>query len=115
CGTDHSRMVGRVVVMQDVEYQDWLSGYTQKTPVEEGAELFTQFDCSSCHNTGQRQRCPTLGGLYGVQGPIEGGTALFDGAYIRESVYDPTAKIARGFEPLMPSFRGQISEEQMLA
>jgi cytochrome c oxidase subunit 2 len=116
CGTDHSHMIGRVVVMQDVEYQQWLGGYTEKTPVEEGAQLFTQFDCSSCHNTGQRQRCPTLGGLYGTQVALDDGSkALFDEAYIRESVIDPNAKIVKGFQPVMPSFRGQISEEQMLA
>jgi cytochrome c oxidase subunit 2 len=116
CGTDHSKMIGRVVVMEDNEYQTWLGGYTEETPVQAGEKLFTQFDCANCHESGRRQRCPTLGGLYGTQVPLEsGGTALFDEAYIRESILDPKAKVAAGFPPNMPTFRGQVSEEQMLA
>ena len=116
CGTDHSKMIGRVVVMEDLDYQNWLGGYTAETPVQAGEKLFTQFDCASCHESGRRQRCPTLGGLYGTEVPLAGGgKALFDEAYIRESIFDPKAKVAAGYEPLMPTFRGQVTEEQMLA
>jgi cytochrome c oxidase subunit II len=116
CGTDHSKMIGKVVVMEDMAYQTWLGGYTEETPVQAGEKLFTQFDCVNCHASGRRQRCPNLTGLYGTKVPLTGGgTALFDEAYIRESVLDPKAKIAAGFEPIMPTFRGQVSEEQMLA
>jgi len=116
CGTDHSKMIGRVVVMQDLAYQAWLGGETAETPVQAGEKLFTQFDCASCHESGRRQRCPTLGGLYGTMVPLaNGGTALFDETYIRESILDPKAKIAAGYPPVMPTFRGQVSEEQMLA
>ncbi len=115
CGTNHSHMIGRVVVMKDVDYQGWLGGASERTPEEAGKELFTQFDCASCHESGQRQRCPTLGGLYGTQVELEDGRkVLFDESYIRESVIDPAAKVAKGFPPVMPSFRGQVSEEQML-
>ena len=116
CGTAHSKMIGRVVVLDDVQYQQWLAGYTGATPVEEGRQLFVSYDCASCHESGLRQRCPTLGGLYGTQIPLESGqTALFDETYIRESILDPRAKIAKGFPPVMPTFRGQLSEEQILA
>jgi cytochrome c oxidase subunit 2 len=116
CGTDHSKMIGRIVVLEDMAYQTWLGGYTDETPVQAGEKLFTQFDCVNCHASGRRQRCPNLTGLYGTMVPLAGGgSALFDEAYIRESVLDPKAKIAAGFEPLMPTFRGQVSEEQMLA
>jgi cytochrome c oxidase subunit II len=116
CGTDHSKMIGRVVVMEDMAYQTWLGGYTEETPVQAGEKLFTQFDCVNCHASGRRQRCPNLTGLYGTMVSLTGGgSALFDEAYIRESILDPKAKIAAGFEPLMPTFRGQVSEEQMLA
>lgn len=116
CGTNHSRMIGRIVVMEDVEYQQWLGGYTQPTPAEEGRELFVQFDCVSCHESGVRQRGPTLGNLYGKQEQLENGqTVLVNEAYIRESILDPKAKIARGFQPVMPSFRGELTEEQILA
>jgi cytochrome c oxidase subunit 2 len=116
CGTDHSKMIGRVVVMEDNAYQTWLGGYTEETPVQAGEKLFTQFDCVNCHASGRRQRCPNLTGLYGTNVPLEGGgTALFDEAYIRESILYPKAKIAAGFPPVMPTFRGQVTEEEMLA
>jgi cytochrome c oxidase subunit 2 len=116
CGTDHSRMIGRVIAMSDVDYQQWLAGYTQETPVEEGADLFVAYDCASCHATGRRQRGPVLGSLFGTQVTLSDGTAvLFDESYIRESILMPAAKVARGYSPVMPTFRGQLSEEQILA
>jgi cytochrome c oxidase subunit 2 len=115
CGTDHSKMIGRVVVMEDLDYQTWLGGHTEQSPVQEGERLFTEFDCASCHDSGRRQRGPMLGGLYGKQIPLAGGsTVLFDEIYIRESILDPKAKIAAGYAPIMPTYRGQISEEQIL-
>lgn len=115
CGTNHSRMIGRIIVMTDVDYQTWLGGGSELSPVEAGRQLFTDFDCSSCHESGTRQRAPSLGGLYGTQVTLEDGRmVLFDESYIRESVFDPTAKIVKDFQPVMPSFRGQISEEQLL-
>ena len=116
CGTDHSQMIGRVVVMEDMDYQNWLGGYTSETPVEAGEKLFVEYDCASCHGSGRRQRCPTLGGLYGTEVLLaDGRKVLFDEAYIRESILDPRAKIAAGFQPLMPTFRGQVSEDQIIA
>jgi cytochrome c oxidase subunit II len=116
CGTNHSRMIGRIVVLEDIDYQKWLGGYTEETPVAEGHNLFVQFDCVSCHESGVRQRGPTLGNLYGMQEQLENGpTVLVDEVYIRESILDPKARIVRGFEPVMPSFRGQLTEEQILA
>jgi cytochrome c oxidase subunit 2 len=117
CGTNHSRMIGRVIVMEDIAYQQWLGGYTEQTPVEEGQKLFVQFDCAACHETGRRQRAPQLGGLYGTQVDLANGrTALFDESYIRESIVNPDAKVVRGFPPgIMPTFRSQLTEEQILA
>jgi cytochrome c oxidase subunit 2 len=117
CGTDHSKMIGRVVVLEDMDYQTWLGGYTTtETPVQAGEKLFVQFDCANCHESGRRQRCPTLGGLYGTRVALENGqSVLFDEAYIRESILDPKAKIAAGYPPVMPTFQGQVTEEQILA
>src|SRR5262249_52484892 len=115
-GTNHAHMIGRSVVMEDIDYQKWLSGSSEQTPAEEGRALFVQFDCVSCHGTGSRQRCPPLGNLYGKQEQLTNGqSVLVDEAYIRESVLAPKAKIVRGFEPVMPSFQGQLTEEQILA
>jgi cytochrome c oxidase subunit II len=116
CGTNHSHMIGRIVVMEDIDYQKWLGGYTEQTPAEEGRDLFVQYDCVNCHGTGSRQRCPPLGNLYGKQEQLANGqSVLADEAYIRESILDPKAKIVRGYEAVMPSFQGQLTEEQILA
>jgi cytochrome c oxidase subunit 2 len=116
CGTDHSRMIGRVVVMEDMDYQNWLGGATDESPVEAGRKLFVQYDCTSCHDSGRRQRCPTLGNLYGTQVSLnDGRKVLFDETYIRESILYPNAKIVAGYQPIMPTFRGQVTEEQILA
>jgi cytochrome c oxidase subunit 2 len=116
CGTNHSGMIGRIVVLDPIEYEQWLGGYTEETPVQEGQKLFSDYDCVSCHATGQRQRGPNLGSLYGTTVELaDGNKVLFDEVYIRESILEPKAKIARGFPPVMPTFRGQLTEEQILA
>jgi len=115
CGTYHSGMIGRVVVMQPDDFQKWLGGVTEESPVQTGEKLFSNFNCVNCHATGARQRCPQLGGLYGTDVPLEGGsTAKFDEGYIRESIINPNAKIVRGYPAVMPTYRGQLSEEQIL-
>jgi cytochrome c oxidase subunit 2 len=118
CGTDHSGMVGRVIAMDDIDYQQWLAGTApgELTLAEQGERIFTEYDCAACHAEGSRQRCPTLGGLYGTEVRLANGeTALFDETYIRESLLAPNAKIAMGYPPLMPTYRGQLTEEQILA
>jgi cytochrome c oxidase subunit 2 len=115
CGTEHSAMIGRVVVMEPRDFERWLSGVDEASPVESGERLFTEFNCVDCHATGQRQRGPQLGGLYGTEVALaDGSRALFDESYIRESILDPNAKVAAGFSPVMPTYRGQISEEQII-
>ncbi len=38
-----------------------------------------------------------------------------DDNYIRESILNPGAKVVAGFKPIMPTFQGIVSEEQLLA
>ena len=38
-----------------------------------------------------------------------------DEAYVRESIVNPAAKVVAGYQPVMPTFQGQVSEEQLLA
>jgi len=115
CGTSHSAMIGRVVAMEPEDFQKWLGGVTEETPALAGERLFSDFNCVNCHATGARQRCPQLGGLYGTDVQLEGGAHVkFDEAYVRESIINPNAKIVKGYPPVMPTYRGQISEEQIL-
>ncbi|MFL6334050.1 MAG: c-type cytochrome, partial [Pyrinomonadaceae bacterium] len=73
---------------------------------------------ASCHQVepgGQQGRGPTLYGLFGKQQQIEGdGAVTVDEGYVRESILNPQAKIAAGFQNIMPTFQGQLNEEQIL-
>jgi cytochrome c oxidase subunit 2 len=111
CGTMHSGMVGRVVVMQPGDYEAWLAGVTpDEPPAASGARLFVSLGCAQCHG----QNAPTLAGLYGRAVTLaDGSTVTADEEYLRESIENPPARIVAGFEPRMPSFRGQLTAEQL--
>jgi len=121
CGTEHSRMIGWVIVMEPQDYENWLAGgATGKSMVASGAELFQSLACVTCHragnagDTGRVARGPALEGLYNRQVKLaDGRTIIADDNYIRESILTPTAKIVAGWEPVMPTFQGQVSEEQL--
>jgi cytochrome c oxidase subunit 2 len=117
CGTKHSNMIGWATVMEPGDYQAWLSGNTAGgTMVENGAKLFTDLSCNTCHlDTGQQARGPSLKNIYGRQVLLQGlQTTTADDAYLRESILNPQAKIVSGFQPIMPTFQGLVSEEQLL-
>jgi cytochrome c oxidase subunit II len=116
CGAEHSRMMGRVIVMEPADYQAWLAaGGTPATrPVVAGQEIYNALACSTCHQAGVAQRAPNLAGIYGTQVPLlGGGSVLADESYLRESILEPSAKVVAGFQPIMPTYKGQLSEEQL--
>jgi cytochrome c oxidase subunit II len=117
CGTKHSGMIGWVTVMPQDEYQAWLAGGgSEGTLAQVGEQLFTQLACITCHAADSAGRGPVLNGLFGARVTLASGeTVVADNAYIRESILNPTAKIVQGFAPIMPTFQGQVSEEQLLA
>jgi cytochrome c oxidase subunit II len=116
CGTQHSGMIGRVVVLEPTEFQKWLSGgATGMSMADLGASLFQRFGCQTCHRAGGTIQGPSLTGLFGKTVQLEGGaTVIVDEDYIRESIVDPRAKIVAGYQPIMPTFKGLISEEGLL-
>jgi cytochrome c oxidase subunit 2 len=113
CGTEHAEMIGRVVVMEPTEYQAWLAGVPiDETPVTAGAKLFGQYGCMQCHG----QTAPTLAGLYGRKVTLEdGSTVVADDQYLRDSILNPPLQVVAGFGRLMPSYRGQLTEDQVLS
>jgi cytochrome c oxidase subunit II len=117
CGARHSAMIGRVVVMPQQDFQAWVGGgATEGTLAQAGEKLFTDLACVTCHGAGSGQRGPVLNGLFGSTVQLaSGGTLTADVAYIRESILSPQAKLVAGFPPIMPTFQGQVSEEQLLA
>jgi len=116
CGTKHSEMVGKVVAMEQADYQNWLSGGAQNEPLEViGEKKFQQFACQTCHTDQANARGPSLVGVFGTEVKLTNGqTVLVDEEYIRESILTPNAKIAAGYKPVMPTFKGQISEVGLL-
>jgi cytochrome c oxidase subunit II len=116
CGTQHSGMIGNVIVMEPNEYQSWLAGGTSEgSPSAAGQKLFASLACSTCHQDQNRGRGPTLTGLFGTEVTLDNGQKVSaDEAYIRESILNPRAKIVAGYQPIMPTFQGQVSEEQIL-
>jgi cytochrome c oxidase subunit II len=116
CGTKHSNMIGWVTVMEPADYQTWLSGGSSGgSMADNGAKLFVDLTCNTCHlDTGQG-RGPVLKGLYGKPVLLSNGqTVTADDAYIRESILNPQAKVVAGFQPIMPTFQGLVTEEQLL-
>ncbi len=116
CGTKHSEMKGWVVVMTPEDYQDWLSGGTSTEPMEVvGEKKFQQLACHTCHSDKPTARCPSLTNLFGKPVQLKNGqTVIANEDYIRESILDPTAKITAGYKPVMPTFKGQLNEVELL-
>jgi cytochrome c oxidase subunit 2 len=117
CGTGHSKMVGTVHVMEPTEYQKWLNEHAEGSLALEGRKTFLKYRCVSCHGGDQRDhpRAPLLEELYLRQVPLrDGRTVLADDDYIRRSIYYPGKEIVVGYEDIMPNFRGQVSEEEVV-
>jgi cytochrome c oxidase subunit II len=116
CGTKHSGMIGTIVVMEPNEYQAWLSGGAgEGSLASQGQKTFQDLACITCHRADAQGRGPVLDGLYGARVSLNNGQAVVaDEAYIRESILSPSAKVVAGFQPIMPTFQGLVSEEQLL-
>jgi cytochrome c oxidase subunit II len=117
CGTEHARMGGRVIVMRPAEFGRWLA-QTDAAPslAERGFELFRSRGCSGCHDVRSTVHAPSLQGLFGRSVHLQDGrTLVADENYIRDSILQPRKDIVAGFAPIMPTFQGQLSEEELLA
>jgi len=115
CGMSHSRMIGKVTAMEPGAFQTWLAGGKATGSMSDlGAKVFTDLGCATCHLDGGQGRGPSLKGVFGSQVTLASGEKVTaDEAYIRESILTPTAKMVAGFQPLMPTFQGVVSEEQI--
>ncbi len=85
---------------------------------EQGESLFNQLGCGNCHPSAinkQNGRCPNLNGLFGTTVDLKDGSRVrADESYIRESVLYPQAKIVAGYDDIMPTFKGLITEDGLL-
>ncbi|MDQ6911294.1 MAG: cytochrome c oxidase subunit II [Verrucomicrobiota bacterium] len=117
CGMDHSKMIGTIYVMEPAEHARWLA--EQPAPdslVAIGERSFHTRGCSGCHAPNAALRAPLLDGIYGKKIPLADSTLVTaDEEYLRDSILLPNKQIAAGYEAIMPTFQGQISEEELNA
>jgi cytochrome c oxidase subunit 2 len=118
CGTSHAGMSAKVVALPPSEYQAWLqSGIARvaSTGSDRGRKLYERMACVSCHGGGSQVRAPSLGGVFAKPVHLsDGQEVVADENYLRESILNPQAKIVAGYDPLMPSFAGMLSEDDVL-
>jgi cytochrome c oxidase subunit 2 len=117
CGTNHSQMIGDVVVLTPEGYRKWLLESTSGMSLaQNGERLFASLSCAACHNARPDARGPSLANVYGAKLPLaSGGTVTADDAYLRESILNPSQHVTQGYVPIMPTYQGQISEEGVIA
>src|SRR6185436_9811661 len=118
CGMNHSGMRGYIEVMEQKDFDNWLSGNSNQTsPATAGHAMFESLGCASCHGVNaEGGRGPALLGVFGSNRTFSNGPGVrADESYVRESIINPPAKIVNGFNPIMPSFQGQVTEEQLLS
>jgi cytochrome c oxidase subunit 2 len=135
CGTSHSKMIGKVYALEPEDFQKWLDGMYQapkavageESPrdvatlapavnmAQAGAKVFRTKTCNTCHTVdGNKLIGPSLKGLFGSEVELMSGTKVkVDENYIRESLMDPMKKVAKGYPPSMPTFRGMLSDEEV--
>jgi cytochrome c oxidase subunit 2 len=116
CGTQHSGMVGSIVVLEPAQYEAWMNGGSTGPLSATGEKIFAELGCSTCHRSDAQGRGPNLQGVFGKPVQLEDGrTVTADENYLRECILDPGARRVKGFQPLMPTFQGLVSEEQVNA
>jgi cytochrome c oxidase subunit 2 len=114
CGTQHSGMVGNIVVQEPAQYAAWMNGSSTGPLSASGEKIFSELGCATCHRSDAQGRGPNLQGVYGKPVQLEDGrTVTADENYLRECILDPNSKRVKGFQPIMPTFQGLVSEEQV--
>lgn len=115
CGMNHSRMIGNIIAMTPRDYAAWLAANPPEASMAQAGEsLFHRVGCSGCHEATSTFHAPLLNGIYGTRVPLQTGEIVtVDRQYLRDSILLPNKQIAAGFESIMPTYQGQLSEEQV--
>jgi cytochrome c oxidase subunit II len=115
CGTDHSMMRGRIIVMRQEDYADWLAKQPEGDDLAHvGAKLFVARGCSGCHADASKVHAPKLVGLYGRSVQLSDGRQVkADDGYIRDSILQPKRDITAGYQPIMPSYAGLLDDGEI--
>jgi len=117
CGTQHSGMIGDVVVLSEADYEKWLAESTSGMSLaQNGERLFASLSCAACHNAKPDARGPSLANVYGSKQRLTNGQLVTaDDAFLREAILNPSQHVTQGYAPIMPTYQGQISEEGIIA
>ncbi|QDT06726.1 Cytochrome c oxidase subunit 2 precursor [Rubripirellula lacrimiformis] len=120
CGTNHSEMQTVVVVHETLEdLNAWIKQYSKRDasvpPAEYGEKLYKNRGCAGCHSIdGTKRVGPSFAELYGrPEEMITGDKINADENYIRESILYPKAQVVAGYQPVMPSYKGQLSDDDI--
>ena len=120
CGKDHSKMQTVVVVHETLEdLNAWIEKYSKRqegtNPVDYGETLYNQRGCKGCHSIdGSKRVGPSFQESFGNNRAFASGEAIVaDENYIRESILYPKAKVVAGYQPVMPSYKGQLSDDDI--
>jgi cytochrome c oxidase subunit 2 len=116
CGTNHSAMIGEIVVMTPDDYKAWLASSTSGASLaQNGERLFASLSCNACHSGEPSARGPNLASVYGSKIQLANGSyTTADEAFLRESILNPSMHSVAGYAPIMPTYQGQISEEGLI-
>ncbi|HYO07926.1 MAG TPA: cytochrome c oxidase subunit II [Tepidisphaeraceae bacterium] len=123
CGTSHSEMLTKAVVHEQADFAAWLEKasdlskqpeFEKQGPAWAGAQIVKARGCLQCHSLdGSAGQGPTLKDLFGKQEVLNDGTVTVDENYISESILDPAKRVVKGFQPIMPSFRGSLKPQEI--
>lgn len=119
CGTEHSKMLGKVRVLSQGDYENWINENSQLgqglTLEEFGRQVYENKGCMTCHSTdGSARIGPTFKGVFGHEVKLASGeTVVVDENYIRESILNPQAKVVAGFQPVMPPYQGILKPQEV--
>ena len=140
CGTEHSRMIGRVFVMEQADYEAWLASplieggsprdaqamnaassgvpvaASADDPGAKGRAVLEAQGCRACHQLDNKTLAPPLEGIYGTMVELTNGKKVkVDDNYIRESILMSTVKVVKGYQPVMPPYQGVVKEDEVKA
>ena len=115
CGTKHAGMTGSIIAMESDEFQTWLSGGPQLSVVASGEKLVQELGCVTCHKQQPDSRGPSFHGIFGKEIQMQdGSTVTVDENYLRESILNPQVKLVSGYQPIMPTYQGLVTEEGLM-
>ncbi len=116
CGTNHSQMIGKVFVVERDDFRKYLDGRKATGSLaDQGWQLFLKFQCNTCHSSNAEARAPVLEGLANKMVTLNNGKKVrADDGYLRESILNPEEKVVQGWQPIMPTYKGQANEEDII-